>query len=412
MTNNYQTDHSKQHFKNSDFLDFRNNQFNKFLELGLPNKKNEAWKYTNLASNLPTNIVTSDKISKITLPEFFLDKNRIVYINGIYDSNLSSIKNCKQLSEEDNSVEFLKEYEHSFNKEAILKLNLSYLDNGSHIEISSQENNVFYLLHFATEDTSNFTHHIVTADTNSKITICEIFMSENNNTTNSATTLKLEAGANVEHIIIQNESTAAINTKTIRSTQDRDSFFDSTVIQLGAKLSRLNLHSMINGTGATTRSNGLYALNLDQHCDNFTIIEHNKAHTFSEQLYKGILDDSAHGVFTGKILIKKDSQQVESSQLNKNLLLSKKAHTNSMPQLEIFADDVKCSHGSTTGQISQDQLFYFESRGIERKKALSMLASAFAFDVVLKIKNEEIKKYVAELLREKFDQFNSVKEIV
>jgi Fe-S cluster assembly protein SufD len=151
-------------------------------------------------------------------------------------------------------------------------------------------------------------------------------------------------------------------------------------------------------------AHGVYTLQGTQHSDVNSFINHKAPHTESAQLYKGIMSDKSRGVFTGLIKVDRDAQFINSAQLNKNLLLSKGAHVNSRPQLEIFADDVKCSHGSTTGQLNEDELFYFESRGIRPEKARMMLSHAYTYDVLLKINNKNIRNYIQADIVEKFEK--------
>jgi Fe-S cluster assembly protein SufD len=150
--------------------------------------------------------------------------------------------------------------------------------------------------------------------------------------------------------------------------------------------------------------NGLYALNKLEHSDIFSVIHHNAPHTNSDQLFKGILADESHGAFTGKIIIAKDAQLVNSNQLNKNLMLSRKAHISTRPQLLVAADDVKCAHGATIGQLSPDEEFYLESRGINKDKAKKMLCHGFAMDVLFLIENLKIQAVAAQLLNESFEK--------
>ena len=214
----------------------------------------------------------------------------------------------------------------------------------------------------------------------------------------------LGAGARVEHLqmssgayFIHSESTA---------TLAKDANYRSFILNLEGGFARRNTETRLTEPGAHAESYCLYLVNGTEHSDIFTKIEHLSPDTTSEQLAKGILDDNAKGIFTGKIHIHPDAQRVYSSQLNKNLLLSKKAQAHSQPQLEIFADDVKCSHGSTTGQLSDDELFYFESRGIPHEKARTLLSWAFAMEIVSKVKNRDALDYVTgkveAILEEKF----------
>ncbi|MCT4643078.1 MAG: SufD family Fe-S cluster assembly protein [Bacteriovoracaceae bacterium] len=166
---------------------------------------------------------------------------------------------------------------------------------------------------------------------------------------------------------------------------------DIVSVDLGSKLARTNVHSELNHSESTTSVHGLYATKGNTHTDTNSFIYHNAPRSYSSQLYKSVLDDSARGVFTGLIRVEKDAQAINSDQLNKNLLLTSKAKANSRPQLEIYADDVKCSHGSTTGQINDDEVFYFTSRGIKIERAKKILSKAFINDVLFKIKNQDIK---------------------
>jgi Fe-S cluster assembly protein SufD len=173
-------------------------------------------------------------------------------------------------------------------------------------------------------------------------------------------------------------------------------------VDAGGKLSRNNISIQLNDEGARCAAHGLYALTGEAQSDTNTYIRHAKGHTESSQLYKGIMADRSHGIFAGIIRMDRDAQLCSSEQLNKNLLLSKGAHAHSRPQLEIFADDVKAAHGSTTGQLSEEELFYFQSRGVSPERAQRLLAHAFLNDVLLKIKNNDSRRTAAKLLSENF----------
>lgn len=220
----------------------------------------------------------------------------------------------------------------------------------------------------------------------------------------SQISFNLGAGARVEHLQISSRSHFIHSTST--ATLARDANYRNFIFNLEGGFARRNTETRLSESGAHAESYCLYLVNGSEHSDIFTKIEHLAADTTSEQLAKGILDDNSKGIFTGKIHIYPDAQRVYSSQLNKNLLLSKKAQAHSQPQLEIFADDVKCSHGSTTGQLSDDEIFYFESRGIPHEKARTLLSWAFAMEIVTKIKNRDALEYVSQrvenLLEEKF----------
>lgn len=214
-------------------------------------------------------------------------------------------------------------------------------------------------------------------------------------------------GSKVEHIHIEKGSAKSVHHGSTYAHLEKDSLYRNLVFHISGHLNRRNVFLNINAPGAHGESFNLYLSNGEEQSDIYTEIHHRAADSTSDQLAKGILDGSSKGIFTGKIHIHPDAQRVNSGQLNKNLLLSKKAQVHSQPQLEIFADDVKCSHGSTTGQLSPDEVFYFESRGIPLEKAKTLLAHGFGLEVVLKIGNKTARELVStqvlETLATKFD---------
>lgn len=205
-------------------------------------------------------------------------------------------------------------------------------------------------------------------------------------------------GAALEHIQLSNGGPTALLHSSTQSFVERDANYRNILINLSGKLNRRNLNLELLEPGANGESYNLYLTNGSEHSDISTVIQHRAADTTSDQIAKGILDGESKGIFTGKIHIHPQAQRVASGQLNKNLLLSKKAQAHSQPQLEIFADDVKCSHGSTTGQLSDDEVFYFEARGIPADKARTLLAHGFGLEVVLKIKEPKVRAHVEELV--------------
>lgn len=240
----------------------------------------------------------------------------------------------------------------------------------------------------------------VIAESNSKLCLIE----ETSGQGITEISFELAAGARVEHIQLGSEA-QFIHSASIAHLS-KDSNYRNFIFNLEGSFARRNTEIRLLESGSHAESFCLYLVNGSEHSDIFTKIEHLAADTTSEQLAKGILDDHSKGIFTGKIHIHPDAQRVYSSQLNKNLLLSKKAQAHSQPQLEIFADDVKCSHGSTTGQLSDEEIFYFESRGIPHEKARTLLSWAFAMEVVKKVKNRDacelISSRVETVLSEKF----------
>ncbi|MBY0416085.1 MAG: Fe-S cluster assembly protein SufD [Bdellovibrionales bacterium] len=248
----------------------------------------------------------------------------------------------------------------------------------------------------------------IVAESFSKVSIAEIFTSTQNllfqYTTNSSTNIDLKENAFVEHVKIQTEALQSTHIGLTKAIVAKSAQFKSMTLDFGIMTSRHNIDIEVNGEGADAHVNGLYTLSKSTHADIFSNINHNAAHTTSDQLFKGILAGESHGAFTGKISIAKDAQLVNSNQLNKNLMLSKKAHIDTRPQLLVAADDVKCAHGATIGQLSPDEEFYLESRGIKKDMAKRMLCHGFAADVLFKIDNKSIQARAMDLLKDNFER--------
>jgi Fe-S cluster assembly protein SufD len=215
---------------------------------------------------------------------------------------------------------------------------------------------------------------------------------------NAVTEIALADGALLEHYALQREGAEARHVHTIAARQGRGSHFTSHNVALGSALARVDLDVVLDAEGAECTLNGLFAGSGTQHLDNHTTIDHAKPHCVSRELYKGVMDGSSRGVFFGKIIVRPDAQKSDAIQTNKNLLLSREALVNSTPALEIFADDVKCKHGSTTGQLDALALFYLRSRGIGEREARTLLTQAFAADVAERLRVPSVRAAVGEEL--------------
>jgi len=215
----------------------------------------------------------------------------------------------------------------------------------------------------------------------------------------------LEDGANLSHLKIQRESPRAFHVGTIEAEQKRDSHYQSFSFSTGASLARTNVYTTLDGDGAGATLNGLYMLDGEQHCDHQTRIEHAQPNCFSRELYKGVLDGASHGVFNGKVYVHPIAQKTDGKQTNNVLLLSERAQVDTKPQLEIFADDVKCTHGATVGRIDQTALFYMKSRGINNDLARRLLTYAFAAEVLETIEVEAVRQ---ELERATLQRFTGI----
>jgi Fe-S cluster assembly protein SufD len=244
---------------------------------------------------------------------------------------------------------------------------------------------------------------LIVVEADAQCTIVETYKGTGKYFTNAVTEIVAGAGAVVDHYKVQLESPDAFHIATMEASLGRSANFSSHSIALGGKLVRNDANATLSeGTDATL--NGLYIVNGNHHIDNHTEIDHAKPHGTSHELYKGILDDQAAAVFNGRIVVRKDAQKTDSKQTNKNLVLSDEAVINTKPELQIFADDVRCTHGATIGQLDEESLFYLQSRGIGKSQARSLLTYAFAQDILDRIKVSALKDQLDKVLFEKFHE--------
>jgi Fe-S cluster assembly protein SufD len=244
---------------------------------------------------------------------------------------------------------------------------------------------------------------LVIVGSGSQCTIVESYKGDGTYFTNAVTEVIAGDGAVVDHYKVQQESPTAYHVATMHTTLGRSANFSTHSISLGAALARHDSNATLS-EGAEATLNGLYIVNGTQHVDNHTAIDHAMPHATSHELYKGILDGRANAVFNGKIIVRKDAQKTDSKQTNKNLVLSDEAVINTKPELQIFADDVRCTHGATIGQLDAEMMFYLRSRGIGANEARSLLIYAFAQDIVDRIKVKSLRDSLERILFEKFHE--------
>ena len=375
-----------------------------FKDLGLPHTKMEDWIYTSLKDVLPTNfkkVSTSTILKEVKVA----GKYQIVTLNGKVSKADSFLPDEVKFE-----VSELDENEANDDvKDIFARINGASCDEVISFTIPKDyicddAISIVHISDFDGEFSSPRLH--VTAKQFSQCNIVEIFTGPNDlaYNVNAVSNFKVEAGAKSSHIKVQTDGAKAFHVNSVNADVARDAHFKSFTFTTGAKKSRNNLTVRLNDVNAYCSVDGLYALNEDQHSDNFSLISHNKEHTDSSQLFKGVLDGSSRGVFTGKVLVCRDAQKVNSEQLNKNLLLTKKAHADTRPQLEVYADDVKCAHGATVGQMSDEEAFYLQSRGLSRDRAQKLLVHAFCSEAIAKIENEKIESFLSEILFESFEK--------
>ena len=376
-----------------------------FKTLGIPTKKHEDWKYTNISKNLSPRFYSKVSETEHEIPAQVIDRRGMIVLNnGIFNRHQSVLPEGLTIDQQRPETSFFDTFD-ALNFGVALSPIFLKLKKNAVIDFPIS------IVHMTDEAGVNkfiSPRITVVAEAFSKASFVEIFTSTQNllfqYTTNSSTHFEVKENAFIEHVKIQNEALASTHIGLTRANVERNAQFKSMTVDLGNFTSRHNIDVHVLGEGAETHVNGLFALSKTEHADVFSSINHHAGHTNSDQLFKGILAGESHGAFTGKIVIAKDAQLVNSNQLNKNLMLSKKAHIDTRPQLLVSADDVKCAHGATIGQLSAEEEFYLESRGIKKDKAKRMLCHGFATDVLYLIENPEIQKLAIKLLEEAFER--------
>src|SRR5260221_131429 len=403
----------------------RENSFELFEHSGFPDVKQEEWKYTNVSSIAKANFApvpasNGTALSKDDgLQSFIYEEarqSRLVFVNGMLRQDLSSLAALPEgvvaldLREALRGGEYestLREYlEHPVLANGFAALNTALFRSGLLLKIPSgiSVEAPIQLLFIGESVAENpppaaFPRVLVLAEEHSSVTIVESYASTNNDgvyLTNAIIDMSLADGARVQHYKIQRESLGAFHIATTRAELGRNAVYNTTAINFGAALSRHDIHVQMDHEGAECSVDGLYMVDGRQHTDTHSVIDHKQPHCSSHQLYKGILDGRSRAVFNGKVFVRHGAQQTDARQTNKNLLLSTDARVDTKPQLEIFADDVKCTHGAAVGQIDEEEKFYLESRGLNPALARNMLTYGFAEEVIERIGIESIRRELDE----------------
>jgi Fe-S cluster assembly protein SufD len=412
----------------SGFHQIRTQAIQQFEKSGFPTKKNEDWKYTGLDSLLAIDWKESQAdFSGLTkedirpfLPEN-LEANLLVFINGQYASHLSQI-----IEEEEGIVikpfsaalkedkELLGQYYGKYASpefSGFAALNTAFARNGVFIHVPARKIvketvHCLYLSGYGQPDTMSHIRNLIVLEEGAILNCIESTASFENNSsfTNVVSELVLAERAILNYYKIQLENEKAFQVNYTQVHQQRESLCNNATVTFGGQLVRNDLNYCLNDKQCESHLYGLYISSGDQHIDNHTFVDHAKPNCFSNEFYKGIMMDRSVAVFNGKIMVRPDAQKTNAYQSNKNILLSNEAKINTKPQLEIFADDVKCSHGATTGQLDEDAIFYLQARGIGQEEAKAMLTFAFAEDVLENIKLEPLKDYLDNRLREKLNR--------
>jgi Fe-S cluster assembly protein SufD len=398
-----------------------------FAEQGFPTLRDEDWRFTNVApiGQLPfqpaRETAANGAESKVLNEAAFttLPGCRLVFVNGFFSAKLSAVKSIAggvrvenlsaALAGDSAPLEkHLGKYAHTANN-TFAALNQAFFTDGAFIFVPqgvevAEPVQLIYLSSAKQGGETIQPRNLIIAGANSKVTIVESYLSAGTAAyfTNAVTEIVAGENASVEHLKLQDEAAAAFHIATIAGEFDRASNVNVHSFALGAKLSRNNIRAKLAGEGLECVLNGLYLTRGDQLADHHMIVEHAQPHCASHEYFNGILDDRSKGVFHGRIYVHPVAQKTDAKQTNKNLLLSDDATADTKPQLEIYADDVKCTHGATIGQLNSESIFYLRSRGIPEKTARRMLIHAFAGEIVERVKcgpvREELDKIVWDRL--------------
>jgi len=401
----------------------RQEGFARFRETGFPTTRNEDWRFTNVSAIAQTpfhlvrnghSLPSSASLAPLAIPRV---DTRLVFVDGRFAPSLSSTPQLpkgvtvgslgSQLAKDPGAVEkhlgqFLNQQ-----RDAFAALNTAFLEDGAYVHVAKgvvleAPVSVLFVSTEHAEPAVSYPRNLIVVEENAQATIVEDYVSLGAGQALCNTVTELIAGdhAVVSHYMIEREHTGAFNVSTLRIQQGRAADVASHSVLLGGALVRNNVHPVLAGEGGQCLINGLFIGDGRQHLDNYMLVEHASPHCGSRQFYNGILDGRAHGVFHGRIIVHKDAQKTDAKQTNRNLLLSDTAQIDTKPQLEIYADDVKCTHGATIGQIEENSLFYLRSRGIDETTARRLLLVAFASECMDRMKEGPVRAHIENLIHE------------
>lgn len=404
------------------FHQIRKDAIKKFSALNFPSVKDEEWKYTNINPLLSKTFKSADSIPEVDpqfINKYLFDKKEfitLVFINGYFSKDFSDVDSLPKGLILETISEAIKKHPElvlnyfsksaSSEKNIFTALNTAFADHGTFVFVEENaiiEKPIQILYVTKADDIFVAPRNLFLVSKNAQVKIIETYAGFGDKTyfTNQVTEFIVNDSAVVEHVRIQDEQLNTFHISNLSVDLEKSSNFSSYNINFGGSFVRNNVNVTFNNSFAECRLNGLYVTEGSQFVDNHTSIDHAKPNCLSNELYKGILNDTSRGVFNGKVFVRQDAQKTNAYQQNKNILLSPDALVNTKPQLEIFADDVKCSHGATVGQLDKDQLFYLKARGIQEKEAKAILIYAFASDVVHSISMLQVRDHLEALLAKK-----------
>jgi Fe-S cluster assembly protein SufD len=401
--------------------------FDIFDKTGLPTKRNEDWKYTDVGKLFNHDYYFNDDLSGSSLMPSEIDAirlpgheqaNEIFFLNGRFRPELSTIRSQEDqltvLPLEDAAQgiykEMVREYlgcSSDYVKDGIHALNTSFISGGVFIQVGQRQELSYPLYIYHISDARQHPalsqpRSLIFIGENAKIQLTETFstLGASESFTNEVMEVVVDKNATIEYYKIQNETANASQVSTTHIRQIGCSNVHAVTVTLNGGMIRNNMNVIMEAAGSEAHLFGLYVLDGHTHADNHTLVDNMQPNCLSNELYKGVLDENATGVFNGKIMVRPNAQKINAYQTNKNILLSDDATINTKPQLEIFADDVKCSHGCTVGQLDENALFYLRARGIPKPDAQELLLKAFALDILDQVNPELLRAYVENLITE------------
>jgi Fe-S cluster assembly protein SufD len=397
----------------------RQDAFARFSETGFPTTHDEDWRFTNVSTvaNTAFELAGPKAVSREQLERFGASKfvSHLVFVNGLFAKDLSTLAPLPQGVTVGSLAEQLKtspavveshlgRYLNT-QRDPFAALNTAFVEDGVYVHVPrgvalDPPIYVLYVTVPGTTPTMNHPRNLIVAEENSQVTVVEDYVSlgEGVSFSNAATELVAGDNANVSHYMVVREGDQAYNFSTLRIQQGRSANVATHSMLLSGALVRNNVHPVLAGEGSECLINGLFMANGRQHMDNYMVVEHASPHCDSRQFYNGILNGQSHGVFHGRIIVHKDAQKTDAKQTNRNLLLSDDAQIDTKPQLEIYADDVKCTHGATIGQFDENALFYLRSRGLAEAAARHLLLLAFANECLDRMNSPQVREHLEKLV--------------
>jgi Fe-S cluster assembly protein SufD len=395
-----------------------------FSKQGIPNRKHEEYKYTNidliLKDEFVLNAAKTIVAKQIESSKFLTNSFVAVVVNGIFSPELSALQELPKgltitsLADAAKTQTALFNTHYSkyadVNSDAFIALNTAMAKDGVFIHVAKGAviEKPIHVLHVSSADANTIINprNLIVVDSTAQAKIIESFETIDSKAkifNNAITEITVAKNTVVEHYKIQDENEAGYLINTLQINQQDNSVFTTNTITLSGSLVRNNLTIVLDGEHIESHLNGLYLTRDHQLVDNHTLVDHRKPNCNSNELYKGIIDEKSTATFNGKIFVRKDAQKTNAFQSNKNILLSDDGSINTKPQLEIYADDVKCSHGTSTGKLDEDKIFYLRARGISEFSAKKLLMHAFASEVIDTIKIDELRNYVEAKVALRFE---------